>query len=225
MTYILVELNGLSLKKIIDSFQKEIQEKEKAREEILSTSRRITLLSKQGVMAIHRHKLDEAKSKLEQAQEAIKQMEQALSPHQDLMASSVKVAYQEYAEAQIILWIVEKKKYPFPKELEIPVIPYILGLADAVGEFRRRALDFLREGKIKDAENCVKIMEESYTELIALESAYTVAPELRRKCDVARRVIEATMGDVATEARRLSLEKAIRLLEKKIGGSSGEAKS
>ena len=217
-------MNGLSLKEIIISFKEEIQEKEKAREEILSTSRTVTRISKQAVMAIHRHELGEAKTKLQQAKIFIEKTENILDSHQDLVINSIRTAYQEYAEAQVFLWLVEKGKYPHPCELNIPIIPYILGLADTIGEFRRRTLDFLREGKLKDAENCHKIMDEVYTELINLDSAYVVAPELRRKCDIARHVIESTIGDIATETRRISLEKSIKLLDKRIGGLSGEVK-
>ncbi|MDQ1281300.1 MAG: translin [Thermoproteota archaeon] len=167
-------------------------------------------------MAIHRSQPDEAKTKLKQAKELIEQIEKNLIPHPDLSTNSTKVAYQEYAEAQIFLKLTEENRYPNPEELGIQIIPYILGLADSVGEFRRRTLDFLRKGKLKDAEICLRIMEEIYTELISLESAYSVAPELRRKCDIARHVIEATVGDVATETRRISLEKSIKHLEKKI---------
>ena len=213
----------MSLKEIITIYNKELQEKEQVREETLSTSRKITLLSKQAVMAIHRSQLEEAKSKLKQAKELIKQVAKNLIPHQDLATNSTRVAYQEYAEAQIFLKLAEEDRYPNPKELDIPIIPYILGLADSVGEFRRRTLDFLRKGKLKDAERCLQIMDEVYTELISLESAYSVAPELRRKCDIARHVIEATIGDVATETRRISLERSIRLFEKKIGGQFREA--
>jgi translin len=213
----------LSLKEIITIYNKELKEKEQVREETLSTSRKITLLSKQAVMAIHRSQLEEAKSKLKQAKELIKQVAKNLIPHQDLATNSTRVAYQEYAEAQIFLKLTEEDRYPDPKELDIPIIPYILGLADSVGEFRRRTLDFLRKGKLKDAERCLQIMDEVYTELISLESAYSVAPELRRKCDIARHVIEATIGDVATETRRISLERSIRLFEKKIGGQFREA--
>jgi len=214
----------LSLKEIITTFHKGLQEKEKIHEETLSASRKIVILSKQAVMAIHRSQLEEARSKLEQAKETIEQIEKILVHHQDLITSSTRTAYQEYSEAQIFLWLVEKGKFPSPRELNVPIIPYLLGLADSVGEFRRRALDFLRKGKLKDAENFLKIMDEVYAELITLDSAYTVAPELRRKCDIARHVIEATMGDVATESRRLSLEKSIKLLEKKIGGKKVEVK-
>lgn len=214
----------MSLKEIIISFKEEIQKKEKAREEILSTSRTVTLLSKQAVMAIHRHELKEAKTKLQQAKIFIEKIEKILDLHQDLVTNSMRIAYQEYAEAQIFFWLVEKEKYPHPSELNIPIIPYLLGLADAIGEFRRRALDFLKEGKLKQAENCHKIMDEVYTELIALDSAYVVAPELRRKCDIARHIIESTIGDIATETRRISLEKSIKLIDKRIGGLFSQVK-
>jgi predicted translin family RNA/ssDNA-binding protein len=59
-------------------------------------------------------------------------------------------------------------------------------------------------------------MEEMYNELIALEDAYAVASELRRKCDIARRIIESTVGDVLLESRRQNLQSAIQRLEQKL---------
>ncbi len=55
-----------------------------------------------------------------------------------------------------------------------------------------------------------------YNELIALEDAYAVTPELRRKCDIARRIIESTLGDVLLESRRQNLQSAIERLERKL---------
>ena len=49
-----------------------------------------------------------------------------------------------------------------------------------------------------------------------MDNAYLLIPGLRRKCDVARHLIETTRGDVAIETRRKSLENAIRKLEKTI---------
>ena len=57
-------------------------------------------------------------------------------------------------------------------------------------------------------------MEDIYVELIALEAAYKVAPELRRKCDIARRIIEVTRGDLTSEARRSALDKTMKSLER-----------
>jgi predicted translin family RNA/ssDNA-binding protein len=44
-----------------------------------------------------------------------------------------------------------------------------------------------------------------------------LVPGLRRKCDVARRIIETTRGDITIEARRDQLEESIRKLEKILG--------
>jgi len=47
-----------------------------------------------------------------------------------------------------------------------------------------------------------------------MDEAYMLVPGLRRKCDIARKIIETTRGDVTHEARRQSLEKHMRRLEK-----------
>ena len=207
------------LKTIIEDFQNELEEKLKAREEGISTCRKVITLSKQAIMAIHRDEIDKAREKVIEAQKMLREVENITSAHQDLVLGIVKVAYQEYAEAQILLRLVELREFPAPHELEVPIIPYLLGLADSIGEFRRRALEALRKRKMGVAEHCLQIMDEIYSELVALESAYLLAPELRRKCDVARRLIEITVGDITTQTGRVALEKSIRELEKRMQSS------
>ncbi|MEM2975421.1 MAG: hypothetical protein QW821_03270, partial [Candidatus Bathyarchaeia archaeon] len=60
----------------------------------------------------------------------------------------------------------------------------------------------------------LKVMDEIYTELMAMDEAYMLVPGLRRKCDVARKIIETTRGDVTHEVRRQSLENYMRRFEK-----------
>jgi translin len=57
-------------------------------------------------------------------------------------------------------------------------------------------------------------MEEIYVELMAMDEAYMLVPGLRRKSDVARHLIETTRGDITIEARRSSLERSMKDLEK-----------
>jgi predicted translin family RNA/ssDNA-binding protein len=57
-------------------------------------------------------------------------------------------------------------------------------------------------------------MDEIYVELMALDDAYMLVSGLRRKCDVARRIIEATRGDITQEVRRSALEKQLSRIEK-----------
>ncbi len=206
----------MSLKTIIEGFRRELEEKVKAQEEAISASRKAITLSKQAVMAIHRDELDKAKEKLSEAQKTLRHVNDIQQSHPDLVLNISRVAYQEYAEAGVILRLVDAKKFPEPKELNVPTVPYLLGLADSIGEFRRRALESLRQRKLKEAERCLKIMNEIYSELIALEDAYSLTPELRRKCDIARRLIETTVGDITTETGRNALERSIRQLEKRM---------
>jgi predicted translin family RNA/ssDNA-binding protein len=56
-------------------------------------------------------------------------------------------------------------------------------------------------------------MELIHSEIISMDEALHGVSELRRKSDVARRVIEATRGDVTIEVRRNALERSIKGLE------------
>ncbi|MCK4933445.1 RNA-binding protein, partial [Candidatus Bathyarchaeota archaeon] len=82
------------------------------------------------------------------------------------------------------------------------------------GELRRRTLDSIRKGDIKIAVGSLENMELIYNELILMYESMHVVSELRRKLDIARRIIEATRGDVAIEIRRDSLEHSIEKLER-----------
>ena len=206
----------MTLREIIDNFQGELDEKAKVHEEIAVVTRKLIFYSKHGIMAIHRGDVAEAKSKIEQMELMRKRLDAILDLHRDAYTGSVRVAIQEYAEAHILLSLVEQKHYPDPSELKISAISYILGLADSVGEFRRRALNCLLEGNLGEAERCLNIMKEIYGELISLEKAYVLARELRRKCDIARRIIDATLADVMMEARSSSLQKTVERLDEKI---------
>jgi len=210
---------------MIESFREELEEKSAIREELFSSSRKITFLSKQAIMAIHRDESEEAKVKVVEAEKLLRKSKELSSSHQDMITGSMRAAYQEYAEAQIFLKVIEEDTFPTPRALNIPITQYLLGLADSIGEFRRRALDHLRKNRFRLAEKCLQIMDNIYVELISFEGAYTLIPELRRKCDVARRLIELTMGEIATEARRSSLEKSIKLLEKRIEVGRDEVES
>jgi len=116
----------------------------------------------------------------------------------------------------MLLTLIREERFIKPEELGVPSISYVLGLSDVIGELRRKTLDSLRKGDVETAENCMQIMEQIYIELTSMDDAYLLVPGLRRKCDVARRIIEATRGDLTVEARRRSLERSIKELEKKI---------
>jgi len=120
---------------------------------------------------------------------------------------------QEYSEANIFWTLISEGRFITPEEIKVSSVDYVLGLADIVGEYRRLALDKLREGDVKGGEECLKIMDQIFIELLALDEAYMLVPGLRHKQDIARRIIETTRGDITLEVRRKSLEDHLKRFE------------
>ncbi|MEM2936060.1 MAG: haloacid dehalogenase [Candidatus Bathyarchaeia archaeon] len=220
----------MSLKSILDRVQEGLKRREEIRDEVQRDMRRATRLSKQAILFVHQERFEEARKSLEEAESLFVKLRGISEEHPNMVyIGLVEAAFEEYAEAQVFLRLVEKKEFTSPEEFKIPEVSYVLGLGDVIGEFRRRALDSLRRGDIEGAEECLRTMEQIYIDLTAMDDAYLLVPGLRRKCDIARRVIETTRGDVTMEARRSSLEHSIQRLEKALKGRRrrkiGEAKS
>jgi translin len=205
----------VSLKAVLKQIRRELKEKEKVRDKVQADMRKVTSVSKQAILLIHQKRFKEARKLLERAKEIILKLNGMAKEHPDTIQSGLyEVALQEYAEANIFLTLIEEGRFITPTEINVPSIDYVLGLADVIGECRRLALDALREGNVKKSEECLRVMDEIYTELMAMDEAYMLVPGLRRKCDIARKIIETTRGDVTHEVRRQSLEKHMKRLEK-----------
>jgi len=204
-----------SLKIILKGIRKELKEKEKVREKAREDMRRATSLSKQAILLLHQKRFKEAKQLTAKAKEIISRLNYISMEYPNIIYSGLfNAALQEYSEANIFLKLIEKSKFITPKEINVPSVDYVLGLADVIGEYRRLALDALREGDVEKSEKCLQAMDEIYTELMAMDEAYMLVSGLRRKCDIARRIIETTRGDITQEVRRSSLEKKLKEFEK-----------
>jgi translin len=204
-----------ALKSILKEVREALTEKEKLRETAQKDMRKSISLSKQAILMIHQKRLKEARSLIEKATEIILKLNNFSATHPDISYSGLfSAALQEYSEANILRKLTEESRFVTPKEINVPFVDYVLGLADVIGEYRRMALDALREGNVEKSEKCLETMDEIYIELMAMDEAYMLVPGLRRKCDTARRVIEATRGDVTQEIRRSTLEKYLKRFEK-----------
>jgi translin len=204
-----------SLKTVLKEIREELTEKEKMRKKAQEDMRKATSLSKQAILLIHQKRFNEAKKLIKKAKEIISRLNKSSTRYPEIIYSGLfNAALQEYSEANIFLKLVEKSRFITPEEINVPSVDYVLGLADVVGEYRRLALDALREGDVEKGEKCLQIMDATYTELMAMDEAYMLVPGLRRKCDIARRIIEATRGDITQEVRRSSLEKHLKEFEK-----------
>lgn len=205
----------MSLKEVLKNIQEELNKREQVRESVQRDMRTATRLSKQAIQVIHQDRFDDAKNYLAQAKMLFIKLRETVKDYPYLYYSgSVGAAFEENTEAQILLTLIEENRFPNPKEIDVPITPYVLSLGDVIGELRRRALDMIRKGKVEKSEKCLEWMEQIYSELTALDDAYIIVNGLRRKGDVARRLIEITRGDITIEKRRNVLERSISKLEK-----------
>jgi translin len=95
---------------------------------------------------------------------------------------------------------------------------YLNGLAEVVGELRRRTLDILRSGYSQEAERLLGYMDEIYSVLVTMDYPDAITNGLRRQTDLARGIIEKTRGDVTFSLRSAQLTQAIRGLSGQLNG-------
>jgi translin len=200
-----------SLETIIQEVKSELMQKNQIREDSHESMRRVTSLSKQAILLIHQKKFEDAEKMVESAKEKIVNLQNQAKQYPEIIyGGMLSAAFQEYSEANIFLKLVKESQFVKPMEINVPSVDYVLGLADVIGEYRRLALDNLREGEVEKGEKCLEIMDQVFIQLLALDEAYMLVPGLRHKSDIARRIIESTRGDITLEVRRKSLEDQLK---------------
>ena len=193
----------------------DLTKKDAIRENAHESFRKATSQSKQSILLIHQKRFEEAKKTLSEAREIVAGLQALASQCPEIVyGGSFSAALQEFSEASVFLGLVEAGKFVSPEDINVPAVDYVLGLADVVGELRRLSLDALREGDVQKGEECLRIMDEIFIELMGLDEAYMLVSGLRRKSDIARRIIEATRGDITQEVRRKSLEDYLKRFER-----------
>ena len=207
-------------KRDLTSIQKQLVHYDEAREAVLTLSRTATRLAGSSILEIHRGDMEAASNTLRKVEQTLSKIEILANDFSEFKTSSgVVVAFQEYVEAMTLRSFAQSERIPTISELKTDNRSYILGLLDAVGEFRRMALNSLRRGEVKRAEKLLGAMEGIYDDLQTLEHT-SIIPTFRVKMDADRRIIESTRGDVVTEVRRYALEQSLDRLEKRLSASS-----
>ena len=205
----------VELSEVLARAQAKVVEAYELRTDVQKAARRLIKKAKRAIFAAHKGQVEEARSLLGEARAELAKLRAFLLQRPDVAGLGIlNPAYQELAEAEIFTALVSGAQPPTPEELQVPYDQYLLALGDVIGEMRRRALEALKAGRLEEAEGHLALMEELYMELISLDEAQAILSELRHKCDVARRLIEATRSEIALEARRESLRKALEELRK-----------
>lgn len=200
----------------LTKLRQKLTEYDRTRERLLELTRKTTRLAGWAIIQTHRGQTSKAKATLRDAEENIAQMRDLLDQNSEFkQVGYVIVAFQEFAEAKLLYNFVNRRKLLSQREVGVGWMPYLLGLLDFVGELRRMTMDQLKAGKLKDAQGTFESMEAIFEDLLMLDRT-SIVPTFRRKMDVAKKLIEATRTDVIADIRKVSLEKAIRNLEKRM---------
>jgi translin len=177
----------------------DLDEKNTARELALKNCRIIIRTSANAIRALHRGERDQADELLADARALITEAEAPLSDHQDIYhAGFFYDAVKEYAEGMLTAALLAGEPLPLPADIGVHSVPYLKGLGEAVGEQRRRMLDFLRAGRIEEAESTFVAMDAVLDLLTSLDYPDGMTAGLRRTTDVARSLIERSRSDLTT---------------------------
>ena len=185
------------------------------REQSLTTSREIVRECSKSIRSIHRNDEVSAKEHIENARKNLENLKNICSDVSEISyAGYVLDAEREFVEA-VMFYTFEVSGYiePFNK-FNVHPSSYIQGIGDTIGEWRRKALDHLRNLDIKKAETYLAIMEEGMGTLNELDYPDALTGGLRRYADNARSIIERTRSDITNAFINESLRKDISNINK-----------
>lgn len=195
----------------------------KARDQALMQARQLTRLSAHTIRAIHRSEVDQAHALLDEARVIVEALKKDLADFPDLyFAGYTQDAIKEFAEASTTCALIENEPLPMPEGLGIEISTYINGLAEAIGELRRRCLDILRQGYSEEAERLLGEMDEIYNFLVTMDYPDAVTNGLRRQTDLARGIIERTRADLTMSLREQHLQEALQEFANRFPGMKPE---
>ncbi|KYK33595.1 MAG: RNA-binding protein [Thermoplasmatales archaeon SG8-52-3] len=195
-----------NLNNIVDKIEKSIDDKDKIREKALRLSREIIINCRKSIQSIHQNLMKDAKSNIKKASDKLEVLYGITKEHPDLYhAGFVENAAQELVEAHCLYNIMNGKDLPDPDEIKTTYSSYLLGLCDLVGELRRTALDSIRKGKAKKADENLNMMEEIYDVIIRFDYPSGLIP-IKKKQDMVRGLIERTRGELAVASCERRIE-------------------
>ncbi|WP_456474219.1 hypothetical protein [Candidatus Pyrohabitans sp.] len=197
----------MSLEEIMSDIKKELDTKDARREEVFSFGREIRRLATRALRELHRNQYPLAEELLQEAERLISRL-----TVDDFRFGLLQEAVQEYVEARLTLCILRGEDIPSHHELRVPPEWYLLGLGDVVGELRRRILDLLREDRLEEIERLLDIMDEITHELNSLVYPNAIVA-IKRKQDVARMIMERTLGEVTVAVKESELRRKLEELE------------
>jgi translin len=213
----------VDLSDVSEDLRRRFDARVQAREHALPASRRAIRSCANAIRAIHRGELELAHRLMDEARVAIDEGIASVAEHPDIrFAGYLQDAQKEYAEARLTEVVVKgESRVPTPDALGVEDAPFLGGMAEAIGEARRRVLDLLREGRVDEGDAVLSAMEDLYAVLVTMDYPDAITGNLRRSTDVARSLIEKTRGDLAVARVSQDLHDALDRHRREVLGKDG----
>ena len=197
---------------IVEKIEEKLNEKDDLREKTLKKCRDIIRESRRSIKSIHSGDMETARENFERARNILNEIKEEIKEHPDILtAGYMENAMQEVAECAIFLAIVEGENLPLPDELGVSYTSYLMGMADVVGELRRKGVYTLKNGKIEEVEEILELMEEICDKMMEFDYPSGLIP-IKRKQDVMKKILEKMRGEVAILKKSKELESKIEAI-------------
>ncbi len=211
------------LENITDQIRQNFDARTAARDRALAQARQLTRACSLAIRAVHRDESDVMQEHLDEARKLAESLKSDLAGYPDLLyAGYTQDALKEFVEANVTCALIQNLALQTPEELGVAGFTYLNGLAEVIGELRRRTLDILRHGYSQEAERLLGIMDDIYSVLVTIDYPDAITNGLRRQTDLARGIIEKTRGDITFSLRGEHLEQAIGRLSAQLNGGSSD---
>ena len=158
------------LENIADRIRQKFDVRNAMRDQALPKPRRLTRACSLAIRAVHRDDKEVMEAQLTEARSLADNLRGELAGHPDLYhAGYSQDALKEFVEANVTCALIQNLPLPTPEELGVEEATYLNGLAEVVGELRRRTLDILRHGYSQEAERLLSTMDEIYAVLVTMD--------------------------------------------------------
>jgi translin len=198
------------IQRSLEEIDKNLRDVQDRREKLIKGTRDVVMLCSKSIVAMHHSQLEDAKNKMDQAKAMLEEFRKYAG--EDLYRY-IAVAEQELVEAYALKSVMDDKPMPSMRELDVTGESYLTGLLDCVGEIKRLVYDRMRSENEEDAEKLFATMEEIYNAIYPFAVYDNIVSGLRKKLDVARKLIEDIRATVTEQSRRKALIEAIAAFE------------
>ena len=203
------------IESITKSLGKELDKLNEIREDSLRLSREIIRSCSKSIRNVHRDELKEEKIHLKEAEKKNTHLKRSLKNSPELRCAGYIVeAEKELVEASLVYGYELDGHILSYREMDVSASSYIQGIGDAIGEWRRKALDHLRKLDLENGEKYLNIMESGMEILNELDYPDALTGGLRRYADNARALIERTRSDITNAVVNDSLRKDLSKIKK-----------